>query len=93
MNAAVTIVPYGSLRHRLPEDAPDRLDPMSIGGRPLADVLAALGLAVDQVQLAMVNHKAAAMETAVQAGERIALFSREYRIFADWQTYRRPLKG
>jgi hypothetical protein len=37
----------------------------------------------------MVNHRAANLDTVVGAGDRVALFPREYPIFVDWHTYRR----
>ena len=40
----------------------------------------------------MINHRAAAVDTTVRAGDRIALFPGEYPIFADWHTYRRTVK-
>ena len=85
----VKIVPFGSLRRSLPVSTGGDLEHPLAGARSLADVLAALDVGVERVQLAMVNHRAAAVDTAVRAGDRIALFPREYPIFADWQSYRR----
>jgi hypothetical protein len=42
----------------------------------------------DQVQLAMVNHKAVSKASSVQPGDRLSLFPREYPIFADWKDLR-----
>ncbi len=89
MQTTVKIVPFGSLRRGLPVSAGGDLEHPLAGARSLADVLAALDVGVELVQLAMVNHRAAAVDTAVRAGDRIALFPREYPIFADWQSYRR----
>ena len=92
MHATVKIIPYGSLGRTIPVSAGSGLDHPLAGARCLADVLVALDVGVEQVQLAMVNHRAAAADTAIRAGDRIALFPREYPIFADWQSYRRPSK-
>ncbi len=93
VQATVKIVPYGSLRRSLPVSAGGTLDHPLADARSLADVLASLDVRTEQVQLAMVNHRAAAVDSAVCAGDRIALFPKEYPIFADWQSYRRPLKA
>ena len=92
MRTTVKIIPYGSLGRTIPVSAGGALDHPLAGARSLNDVLAALGVRAEQVQLAMVNHRAVAVDTAVRAGDRIALFPREYPIFADWLSYRRPLK-
>lgn len=90
MHATVTIVPYGSLRSTIPTAAADSLDQPLAGARFLTEILTAIGVPLEAVQLVMVNHRAAAIDTAIHAGDRIALFPREYPIFVDWHTYRGP---
>ena len=90
MNATVTIIPYGSLRRNIPLTDGNRLDQPIAGARSLAEILVAIGVSAEDVQLAMVNHRAAVVETCIRAGDRIALFPREYPIFVDWQAYRHP---
>lgn len=90
MHETVTIVPYGSLRSNIPESAADSLDQPLEGARSLTDVLATIGVPVEAVQLVMINHRAASIDTAIHAGDRIALFPKEYPIFVDWHTYRTP---
>jgi hypothetical protein len=36
------------------------------------------------VQLAMVNHKAVPKNSTIHPGDRLALFPKEYIVFADW---------
>ena len=55
---------------------------------PLPEVLKRLSIPPDQVQLAMVNHRAAAPDCLVRPGDRIALFPKEYPFFADWKDFR-----
>jgi hypothetical protein len=56
---------------------------------PLKEFLNSLDIASDQVQLAMVNHRAVSLEQVIHPGDRIALFPREYAIFADWKNFRK----
>jgi hypothetical protein len=43
-----------------------------------------------RVQLVMVNHKAVPPDHIVHPGDRVALFPREYLVFADWKNLRYP---
>ena len=90
MPSTVTIAPYGSLTRTLAVPSGRGLDQPLADEHSLAELLDRLGVARDQVQLAMVNHRAAALDTRVRAGDRIALFPREYPIFVDWYAYRSP---
>jgi hypothetical protein len=40
------------------------------------------------VQLAMVNHRAVHKDSMIKQGDRLALFPREYIVFADWKDFR-----
>ena len=55
---------------------------------PLQEFLNRLQIPPDQVQLVMVNHKAVSSTHVIQPGDRVALFPREYAIFADWKDMR-----
>ncbi len=57
---------------------------------PLRDLLDLLQIHPDRVQLVMVNHGAVAPDHVIQPGDRVALFPREYAIFADWKNLRAP---
>ncbi len=55
---------------------------------PLLDVLQRFNIPVDLVQLAMVNHRAAPKNSTIHPGDRLALFPKEYIVFADWYDLR-----
>ncbi len=55
---------------------------------PLKEFLDSLEIVSDRVQLAMINHRAVSLDQVVHPGDRIALFPREYAIFADWKNFR-----
>jgi len=55
---------------------------------PLVDILNQVQIPPDLVQLVMVNHKAVYMDSTICPGDRIALFPKEYPVFADWKDYR-----
>jgi sulfur carrier protein ThiS len=55
---------------------------------PLKELLNSLQIDSDKVQLAMVNHRAVSLDHVIHPGDRIALFSKEYAIFADWKNFR-----
>ena len=57
---------------------------------PLVEVLKELDIALDSVQLAVVNHRAVPKTGIIRPGDRIGLFPREYPIFADWVSLRMP---
>jgi hypothetical protein len=88
MSGQITIIPYGSLSG-LTGLPPGRGLVHSIEGRqPLAQLLKAVGIPDDQVQLIMVNHRPAVLRSDIGPGDRVALFPREYPIFVDWQAFR-----
>ena len=51
---------------------------------PLLKVLQRYKIPVNMVQLAMVNHKAVPKNSTIHPGDRLALFPKEYIVFADW---------
>jgi molybdopterin converting factor small subunit len=55
---------------------------------PLPDLLGRLQIRPDRVQLIMVNHRAVSPNHLIAPGDRVALFPREYAIFADWKNMR-----
>jgi molybdopterin converting factor small subunit len=62
----------------------DNLDePISLG-----ELIHRLHIQPDQVQLAMVNHRAVSPDHVIQPGDRVSFFPREYAIFADWKNLR-----
>ena len=57
---------------------------------PLPEILEHLRIPPGRVQLAMVNYRAVPSDRVIQPGDRVALFPREYAIFADWRDLRSP---
>jgi hypothetical protein len=55
---------------------------------PLCEVLNLLPVPLARVQVAMVNHRAVSPDHVVYPGDRIALFPKEYALFADWKDFR-----
>ena len=88
MSKNITIIPYGSLRHTAGSTPGDKLVHTVDQPQPLSQLLETIGVAGNNVQLVMVNHRAAGLDTQVGAGDRVALFPKEYPIFADWLAYR-----
>ncbi len=80
---------YGSLRLEFahvagePEMEYDLEDSL-----PVKDFLNRFPNLTARVQLVMVNHKAVPPDYLIHPGDRVALFPREYLIFADWKNLR-----
>ena len=88
MKSDIQIHLYGSLRN-----IGEKHDEVTIktgleSKSPLVDILNQVEIPLDRVQLVMVNHKAVYMDSTICPGDRIALFPKEYPIFADWKDYR-----
>ena len=77
---------YGSLRPDIAQES--MMEYLQEGPLPLPDLLKRLPVQAERVQLVMVNHKAVPFDYAVCPGDRVALFPREYMIFADWKNFR-----
>jgi hypothetical protein len=58
------------------------------GPTPFREVLVQLRIPPTRVQLIMVNYRAVSPDQVIQPGDRVALFPREYAIFADWKNLR-----
>ena len=92
MKSDIRIHLYGSLR-----DMGKKHDEFIIrtgleSPAPLVDILKKLKIPFDLVQLVMVNHKAVHMDSAIYPGDRVALFPKEYPVFADWKDFRSASK-
>lgn len=89
MAQEIEIILYGSLRDTRPASISpaDRRIPLT-EATPLADVIHLLDIARDNIQLAMLNHRAVSIEAVVRPGDRLALFPKEYPIFLDWNDFR-----
>ena len=88
MNAVSEVIGYGSLRREAGEN---RGSPACLELEkpvPLRDLLQRLAIRPERVQLVMVNHRAVSPDHLIHPGDRIALFPKEYAIFADWKNLR-----
>ena len=88
MTEKITIVAYGSLRIQSGATSSAKRAPAIACRQPLHQFLETIGISCNRVQLVMVNHRAAGLDTEVGAGDRVALFPKEYPIFVDWHSYR-----
>ncbi len=84
MKPYTELVVFGSLKKKMGDVEDDSIrfnleDPM-----PLLKVLQRYKIPVNMVQLAMVNHKAVPKNSTIHPGDRLALFPKEYIVFADW---------
>ncbi len=88
MSPNVQINLFGSLQKKMEDlyDSPIQFD-LDVPS-PLVDVLGRFNIPLDMVQLAMVNHRAVPKDSIINPGDRIALFPREYIVFADWKDFR-----
>lgn len=54
----------------------------------MPSILTELKIETYRVQLAMVNFRSAAKDAVIYPGDRLALFPKEYPVFADWKDFR-----
>ena len=85
MKPATDVFYFGSLsrergNHHCTLDLPEPV--------PVQEVLEQLRIPPTRVQLIMVNYRAVSSDQVIQPGDRVALFPREYAIFADWKNLR-----
>ena len=76
---------YGSLRPDIAQES--MMEYPLENPLPLTDLLKRLPVPAERVQLVMVNHRAVPFDHVVYPGDRVALFPREYMIFADWKNF------
>ena len=88
MKSDIQIHLYGSLRNMGKKHDEFTIRTNLKSEAPLVDILKQLKIPLDMVQLVMVNHKAVHMDSKINPGDRIALFPREYPVFADWKDFR-----
>lgn len=88
MKSDIQIHLYGSLRKIGKKNDGFVIQTVLESDASLVDILKELKIPLDMVQLVMVNHKAVHMDSTINPGDRIALFPREYPVFADWKDFR-----
>ena len=85
MSAYTELVLFGSLKREMADVDDDSIRFELEDPTPLIEVLQIHKIPVTMVQLAMVNHSAVPKNSIIHPGDRLALFPREYAIFADWK--------
>ncbi len=85
MRTYTELVLFGSLKREMADVDDDSIRFELEDPTPLIEVLQIHKIPVTMVQLAMVNHSAVPKKSIIHPGDRLALFPREYVIFADWK--------
>ena len=93
MKSDIQIHLYGSLRNIGKKHDEFTIKTALESKSPLFDILNQVKIPLDLVQLVMVNHKAVCMDSTIYPGDRIALFPKEYPVFADWKDFRSVSKA
>ena len=88
MKAITEVLLFGSLRKESVEHGLSPAHCELESPTPLPEILNSLQIQPKRVQLVMVNHRAVPSDHVIQPGDRVALFPREYAIFADWKNLR-----
>ena len=86
MNGFAQINMFGSLRKLSSNNAESKFKleaPLA-----LSEVIERLDISRELIQMVMVNNRAVKADTLINPGDRIALFPREYPLFADWKDFR-----
>jgi len=84
MKPYTELVLFGSLKKEMGDVEDDSIRFNLQDSTPLLKVLQRYKIPVNRVQLAMVNHKAVPKNSTIHPGDRLALFPKEYIVFADW---------
>jgi molybdopterin converting factor small subunit len=84
MKADTELVLFGSLKKEMADVDEDSIRFELVDPMPLLEILQIHKIPVNRVQLAMVNHSAVPKNSIIHPGDRLALFPKEYVVFADW---------
>ena len=88
MSAVTEVYLFGSLNHEGKGNGACPIQYAHQAPIPLNELFDCLGIFSDRVQLAMVNYRAVSLDHVIHPGDRIALFPKEYAVFADWKNFR-----
>lgn len=88
MKPHTELVLFGSLKKEMGDVEDDSIRFDLKDPTPLLKVLQRYKIPVNMVQLAMVNHRAVSKNSTIHPGDRLALFPKEYIVFADWHDLR-----
>ncbi len=84
MRSYIELVLFGSLKKKMADADDDSIRLEFENPTPLLEVLQINKIPVTMVQLAMVNHNVVSKNSIIHPGDRLALFPKEYVVFADW---------
>ena len=84
MRTYTQLVLFGSLKKKMADVDSDSIRFELEDPTPLLEVLQIHKIPVNMVQLAIVNHRAVPKNSIIHPGDRLALFPKEYVVFADW---------
>ena len=84
----VDVFLFGSLATNLGRHGECHVDLPLQSPAPISDILSLLGISLEEVNLVMVNHKSVPRDSLVSEGDRVAVFPKDYPIFADWVNHR-----
>ena len=85
MRTYTELILFGSLKKEMADVDDDSIRFELENSMPLLEILQIHKIPVNMVQLAMANHSAVPKNSIIHPGDRLALFPREYAIFADWK--------
>ena len=88
MKAVTNVYLFGSLSKKVKGKGSHPIPYTLQAPAALNEFLEYLEIPSGWVQMAMVNHRAVSLDHVIHPGDRIALFPREYAIFADWKNFR-----
>lgn len=88
MKPHTELVLFGSLKKEMGDVEDDSIRFDLKDPTPLLKILQRYKIPVNMVQLAMVNHRAVSKNSTIHPGDRLALFPKEYIVFADWHDLR-----
>jgi len=86
----VDVILFGSLATNMGQgrDGECHADLPLLSPAPISEILRLLGIPLENVNLVMVNHRSVLKDSVVWPGDRVAVFPKEYPIFADWVDHR-----
>ena len=84
----VDVFLFGSLATNMGQGGECHADLPLQSPAPIPEILRLLGIPLENVNLVMVNHRSVLKDSVVWLGDRVAVFPKEYPIFADWADHR-----
>jgi hypothetical protein len=88
MNFKTRLILYGSLRKFAKGESDDTMEVELMEASSISGFFKRFNIPEERVQLVMINHRAVSRGSVIHPGDRVALFPREYPIFADWNDMR-----